>query len=43
MNERVKFVARYLQHDEPFTTLRASIGVSRKTGYKWVSATRLAR
>lgn len=36
MNERVKFIARYLQKDEPFSALCARAGVSRKTGYKWV-------
>ena len=36
MNERVKFIARYLQDDEPLTTLCASLGISRKTGYKWI-------
>ena len=36
MNERVKFIARYLQKDEPFSTLCDLAGVSRKTGYKWV-------
>ena len=36
MNERVKFIARYLQQDEPFTVLCEAAGISRKTGYKWV-------
>src|SRR5258706_15985584 len=36
MNERVKFIARYLQQDEPFNVLCERAGVSRKTGYKWV-------
>ena len=36
MNERVKFIARYVQHEEPFATLCAAAGISRKTGYKWV-------
>jgi transposase-like protein len=36
MNERVKFIAWYLQHDEPFKALCERAGVSRKTGYKWV-------
>jgi hypothetical protein len=40
MNERVKFIARYLHHDDPFATLCAASGISRKTGYKWASATR---
>ena len=37
MNERVKFIARYLQKDEPFAALCEHAGVSRKTGYKWVA------
>jgi hypothetical protein len=36
MNERVKFIARYLQHEEPFAALCEAAGISRKTGYKWV-------
>jgi homeodomain-containing protein len=36
MNERVKFIARYLRKDEPFTVLCEAAGISRKTGYKWV-------
>jgi transposase InsO family protein len=36
MNERVKFIARYLQNEEPFASLCAEAGISRKTGYKWV-------
>jgi putative transposase len=36
MNERVKFIARYLQQEESFSTLCEGAGVSRKTGYKWV-------
>jgi len=36
MNERVKFIARYLQNEEPFAALCADAGISRKTGYKWV-------
>src|SRR5437773_9691746 len=36
MNERVKFIARYLQKDEPFIVLCERAGISRKTGYKWV-------
>lgn len=36
MNERVKFLARYLKHEEPFTALCEVAGISRKTGYKWV-------
>jgi len=37
MNERVKFVAQYLQHEEPFSALCARAKISRKTGYKWVA------
>ena len=36
MNERVKFIARYLQNEEPFVVLCDDAGISRKTGYKWV-------
>ena len=36
MNERVKFIALYLESAEPFTGLCERFGVSRKTGYKWV-------
>jgi putative transposase len=36
MNERVKFIARYLQNEEAFVALCADAGISRKTGYKWV-------
>ena len=36
MNERVKFIARYVQHEEPFAALCEAAGISRKTGYKWV-------
>jgi putative transposase len=36
MNERVKFIARYPQNEEPFSELCAYAGVSRKTGYTWV-------
>jgi hypothetical protein len=36
MNERVKFIAHVLKHEEPFTVLCEEAGVSRKTGYKWV-------
>lgn len=36
MNERVKFIARYLQDEESFTSLCTASGISRKTGYKWV-------
>ena len=36
MNERVKFIADYLQDDQPFSELCARAQISRKTGYKWV-------
>jgi transposase-like protein len=36
MNERVKFIARYLENEEPFAALCEDAGISRKTGYKWV-------
>ncbi len=36
MSERVKFIARYLQHEDSFSDLCTWAGVSRKTGYKWV-------
>ena len=36
MNERVRFIARYLQKEEPFSALCEHAGISRKTGYKWV-------
>lgn len=37
MNERIKFIAAYLEDDdETFTELCARFSVSRKTGYKWV-------
>ena len=36
MNERVKFIARYLANDEPLTVLCEESGISRKTGYKWI-------
>jgi putative transposase len=37
MNERVKFIARYLQDEEPFVVLCEDADISRKTGYKWVA------
>jgi transposase InsO family protein len=37
MNERVKFIARYLQNEEPLAALCEDAGISRKTGYKWVA------
>ncbi len=36
MNERLKFIASYLEAGEPFSCLCERFGVSRKTGYKWV-------
>src|SRR3989442_12659073 len=36
MNERVKFIARYLQNEDPFAALCEDAEISRKTGYKWV-------
>ena len=36
MNERVKFIARYLANEVTFTALCEEFDVSRKTGYKWV-------
>lgn len=36
MNERVKFIASYLENDESFSALCERFEVSRKTGYKWV-------
>ena len=32
LNERVKFIADYLQDDEPFSVLSAQAQISRKTG-----------
>lgn len=37
MNERVKFIARYLTNEFTFTGLCDEFGISRKTGYKWVA------
>jgi transposase InsO family protein len=36
MNERVKFIAGYLEGEATFTELCEQFEVSRKTGYKWV-------
>src|SRR5688572_658119 len=36
MNERVKFIARYLENEEPFSALCEEASISRKTGYKWI-------
>ena len=37
MNERVKFIARYLQREDSFWDLCLDAGISRKTGYQWVA------
>jgi hypothetical protein len=37
MNERVKFIARYPQREESFLALCLEAGISRKSGYKWVT------
>src|SRR5688500_3794315 len=37
MNQRIKFMARYLTDDTTFTALCEEFEVSRKTGYKWVN------
>ena len=36
MNERVKFIAEWLQREESVTWLCARAGISRKTAYKWI-------
>ncbi len=36
MNERVKFIAAYLEEEESFSDLCEGFSISRKTGYKWV-------
>lgn len=36
MNERVKFIAAYLEEEESLTSLCEIYGISRKTGYKWI-------
>src|SRR5688572_6007441 len=36
MNERVKFIAEWLRHEESVTALCRDAGISRKTGYKWI-------
>jgi transposase-like protein len=35
VNERVKFIAAFLEGNENFTELCERFGVSRKQGYKW--------
>jgi len=37
MCERVKFISDYLKEEESFSELCENFGISRKTGYKWVS------
>src|SRR5436309_3043645 len=37
MNERIKFIARYLTDEFTFTSLCDEFEISRKTGYKWVN------
>ena len=37
MDERVKFIARYLLNEFTFTSLCEEFDISRKTGYKWVA------
>jgi putative transposase len=36
MNERIKFIAAYLEEMEAFSDLCGRFNISRKTGYKWV-------
>jgi transposase InsO family protein len=36
MSERVKFIAAYLEHEEPLSSTCQRFGISRKTGYKWI-------
>src|SRR6185312_451961 len=36
MNERIRFIARYLEGVDPFSHLCGDFNISRKTGYKWV-------
>ncbi len=37
MNERVKFIAKYLDKRMPFADLCSQFEISRKTGYKWIA------
>jgi transposase InsO family protein len=37
MSERLKFIASYLEAEQSFSDLCRDFGISRKTGYKWVS------
>lgn len=36
MDERMKFIVYYLEHEWPMAALCREFGISRKTGYKWV-------
>ena len=36
MNERVKFIATFLERTKTFSELCEEFEISRKTGYKWV-------
>lgn len=36
MNERIKFIANFLENLETFSEICDRYGISRKTGYKWV-------
>jgi len=36
MDERMKFIAYYLEHEWPLAALCREFGISRKTGYKWI-------
>lgn len=36
MNERIKFIARYLAGEDSVTALCGDFGISRKTAYKWI-------
>src|SRR6188768_1916837 len=36
MDERLRFIASWLEDDETMTDLCVSFGISRKTGYKWL-------
>ena len=37
MEERMRFVVYYLEHEWPVAALCREFGISRKTGYKWIS------
>jgi len=36
VEERLKFIAAYLESDDPFAQLCDEFGISRQNGYKWV-------